>query len=276
MDLYNIILEDGYHSDYIYSVLISLFYSQCDGLNKLINTDTDNSNTYYLQEYIKRKFIYQLHKNLSIEACIVNKLRIFLYNCGWLRDEKKNLLDHCNVCDFYDFIICDMMDYHIKIIKNNPESNNIIINYFHITDKHISENNNNVDVINLTTMLSNWMKSNVEEKYTFKSLPELIPIYLDIRDNTTKLNRKCVNIMEGIRFDDNQNKLQRSVIWEFHSMICQDANFNYYSVVPDNNAYTYIGFSDKKIPSNWIINLKNENDVIKIMREVRMVFYKLH
>lgn len=78
----NLILEDAYNSDYIYSLIIALFYAPSDGMSKLINSDTNNSDTYYIQEYIKSKFVYAIHRNVSIESTTVNKLRNFIYCCG--------------------------------------------------------------------------------------------------------------------------------------------------------------------------------------------------
>jgi len=99
----NLILEDGYNTDYIYCMITALFYIPSDGTNKIINNDTCNSNTYYVQEFIKSKFIYPIHRNMSIDSSNVNKLRMFLYTCGWLKDDNKNILDKADLDKFYKF-----------------------------------------------------------------------------------------------------------------------------------------------------------------------------
>ena len=116
----NLILEDGYNSDYIYSLIIALFYIPSDGLNKIINCDTNNSNTYYIQEYIKTKFIYPIHRNKSIEASIVNKLRLFMHNCGWQKNDDKYILDQGKLDDFYKFLMGKMMECNMQFVKINP------------------------------------------------------------------------------------------------------------------------------------------------------------
>src|SRR5436305_10273443 len=100
-------------------MIIALFYIPNDGTNKIINNDTSNSNTYYVQEFIKSKFIYPIHRNISIDINSVNKLRLFLYNCGWLKNNDKNILDKANLDEFYRFLIYNMMEYNLRFSKVN-------------------------------------------------------------------------------------------------------------------------------------------------------------
>ena len=74
-------------------------------MNKIINMDTDNSNTYYVQEYIKTKFILPIHRNISIESWVVNKLRMFLYNCGWFKSANRHILDRSNLDNFINLLL---------------------------------------------------------------------------------------------------------------------------------------------------------------------------
>ena len=69
----NIILEDGYNTDYIYSLIISFFYS-LDDMTKIVTTQ--NIDVYYIQEYIKIKLIHPLQRGNSIEQRIIQ-----LYLC---------------------------------------------------------------------------------------------------------------------------------------------------------------------------------------------------
>lgn len=270
----NLILEDGYNTDYIYCLIIALFYIPSDGTNKIINNDTNNSDTYYIQEFIKSKFIYPLHRNISIDSVTVNKLRLFLYVCGWLRNEDKNILEKSNLDTFYKFLIHQIMEYNLTWITDN----NIKKEYdmIRITNKHLYDNNT-VDskVINLSSIISKFIHLEMQNtSYKFEFIPYIIPIYLDIRDSNTGLNERYINIMEGISFTDNNEKSQRALIWDIHSLICQTEKGDYYTIVIDDND-TMIAFSDKYIPSNWIIDATDISTVKCIMREVRFVFYKL-
>lgn len=272
----NFILEDGYNSDYIYSILISMFYKPSDGMNKIINTDTRNSDTYFIQEFIKIKFIYPVHRNLSIETSTVNKLRLYLYNCGWLKDN--SILEHGNIGEFYIFLISYVMDYKLQFIKIEPDSNNFTCTKYdmvHITDKHIKDNNSKK--VSLTTLFNEWINSEIIQNiYSFKFdvIPFILPIYLDIRDPDTRLNKKYIDIMECINLEDNGDKLQKMFVWEIHSFVCQSHIDNhYYAVIPDNNGFIVI--SDKMIPSCKKIE-KNDVKTVKLfMHEVRFVFYKV-
>lgn len=278
--LNNLILEDGENTDYIYSMITALFYVPSDGSNHIINNDTNNPSSYYVQEYIKNKFIFPIHRNMSIESSVVNKLRVFLYNCGWLKSDDKDILQHSDLDKFYVFLIKNMMDYFLRFTVideiNNiaPVRNHDIIK---ITDKHIPLDKIDSRVIGLPSLVDQWIKDEVlgsNLSYKFEEIPYILPIYIDISDPDTCLNKKYINIMEGLSFPDNGDKIQRMLVWEFNSMICRDENGFYYSLVKDHND-DVMGFSDRRIPSNWKLDMTDLITVKKIMREVKFVIYKL-
>lgn len=291
----NIILEDGYNTDYIYCMVIALFYIPNDGMNKVINADTTNSNTYYIQEYIKSKIIYQIHRNLSIESIVVNKFRLFLYNCGWLKTENKHILDRGSLDDFYKFLIADMMEYKLTVSQVNPSTNTAKerkYNMIHLTENHIE--NKDSKIISLSDMINRWVKLEFLDKnlsFKFESIPYMLPIYIDVNryntqstpDSSSSFQHqfqsqvrqdRYIDIMEGIQFIDNGDKIQRMFIWEIHSLICQNCKGEYYVLIIDHNNDA-IEFSDKQIPSNWRVDLSDVLIVDRIMREVKFVFYKL-
>jgi len=288
----NIILEDGYNSDYIYSMITALFYTPCDGTNKLMNSDTSSFNSYYVQEFIKAKFIYPIHRSISIESGTVNKLRLYLYDCGWLKNDDKHILTKGDLDRFYSFLVCEILEYKLSISKIEQDTNKAIdlsLDLIRISDKHmldpISITSTDKDVgsgeigkvINLSLLVNRWIRSEILEtsiSYKFEVLPYIIPVYLDIRDSDTGLNKRYVNVMEGLNFPDNGDKSQSMLIWEIHSMICQTDKGECYTIVIDHNDDLMV-FSDKHIPSNWKVDVTNISVVKKIMREVRFVFYKL-
>jgi hypothetical protein len=291
-----VILEDGYNTDYIYSMITALFYIPTDGTNRIINGDVHDVNAYYVQEFIKRKFIYPIHRSASIESCVINKFRLFMYNCGWLKNDYKHILDKGKLDDFYLFLM-KMMDQSIKftiVDANDNNTRDIPFEMIKISDNHIAQKTNDdnsqtkleesldeslekSNVVNLSTIIRKWTKDEIlgqNISYKFENIPYIIPVYIDITDPKTRLNKKYINIMEGLNFPDNGDKIQKMLIWEFHSMICQNDSGNYYSVVLDHDD-NLMGFSDKKIPSNWKIDVTNVDIVKKIMLEVKLVFYKL-
>ena len=271
--LNNLILEDGYNTDYIYCLIIALFYIPTVGTTKIINTNTNNSNTYYIQEYIKNKFIYPFYQNISIESNRVNNFRMFLYNCGWLRDKNIDILYRPSIDEFYEFLINDMMEYNLSVLKRNSLNNTVIENKYsmiRITDKYIYD----TDIINLSVCINNWIKDELigeNLSYKFETLPYIIPIYLDIKDRN---NKRYINLMEGISFPTNEDNVQRTIIWDIHSFICQRKTGEYYTVVVNNNE-ELIGFSDKIIPSNWYIDRTDTLIAKEIMDDIKFIFYKL-
>ena len=268
----NIILEDGYNCDYLYGLVISLFYTQSNSINKLLNNNFNDCNTYFIQEYIKLKIITPIYNNVSIEMNVINRFRMFLYYCGWLKKNNKNILDRTGILEFYEFIICNLMNYKMNISKidiNKNNSSDEIFNVIHINDKHLNVKYINDKVLNLSDLLNEWVDIEIiqnEYMFKFNNIPYLIPIYIDIKD-------KYINVMECINFENNGDNIQQKMKWDFHSMICMSDN-KYYSVVRDLDN-DFIVFSDSSIPSSTKV-LKNDTiNIKKIMKEIKMVFYKL-
>ena len=275
IDMNNIILEDGYNTDYMYSMIIALFYNPTDEINQIINTDTNNYNVYYIQEYIKLKFIYQLHHNISIESAVINKFRLFLYNCGW---QSGDILSKAKLDEFYIFMISNLMKHTLHASIINPSNNthrDYKFNLIHLTHQHVQPSTS--QIIGLSTMVSNWVDVNLisgTNTYKFENIPNIIPIYIDLRNDQTGLNEHYIDITEGLAFTNNGNPAQRSLIWSIHSMICQTSDGTYYCIVFDADMQM-MAFSDKSIPSNQRMDPNNLDTVKKIMQEVRFVFYKL-
>lgn len=164
----NIILEDGYNTDYIYSVVTALFYTPTDGANKILNTDGTDINSYYVQEYIKSKFIYQIHRNISIDSVTINKFRMFLYNCGWL---SKDILFHSSIDDFYTFLVYELLNYKIMIsfvfdIEKIDSIETKTYDMIKITSEYLDNNTNEINnkIVNLSDLVKKWMKKNVTVK----------------------------------------------------------------------------------------------------------------
>jgi hypothetical protein len=275
-----IVLEDGLNTDYIYSTIIALFYAPIDGINGMINNDVADINGFYVQEFIKLKFIYQLQRSLTIESCVVNKFRLFLHNCGWLRDGDSDILKQTNLANFYTFLISSMLEYSLKFTHVDTETNTSVdrqLDMIRITDDHLNITNNGNKIADLSSAVGRWIKQEIlgdNISYKFEHIPHILPIYLDTRDKDTGLNKRYINIMEGLRFEDNGDQIQRQLVWDIHSMICQTEREDYYAIVIDRND-RFIAFSDKKIPSNWVVDMTDINVVKKVMSEVRFVFYKL-
>lgn len=53
-----LVVEGGYNTSYINSLLTSLFYRKNEHIKELLNSEPAQPSGYYLQELIKTNFIY--------------------------------------------------------------------------------------------------------------------------------------------------------------------------------------------------------------------------
>jgi hypothetical protein len=189
-------------------------------------------------------------------------------------------LDEGHIADFYTFLMGKIMEHSVQIIKVNPVTNTSKIqkiDMFRITKKQLIEVEEKAGIINLSSLVNQWITDEIIEtsnSYKFESMPCIIPIYLDIRDPETGYNIKNINVMEGLHFDENGDNIQKIFVWEIHSLICQTSQGHYYAITIDHNN-VFMAFSDKHIPSNWIIDTTDMEIVKNIMKEVRCIFYKI-
>jgi len=276
-----LVLEDGYNTDYIYSLILALFYLPSDGVNRIINEDMEDSNAYYLQEFIKMKLIYLVQRGSSIESKIVNRLRMYCYNSGWLSGNDQHILSKVRIDTFYNFLISDMMGHSLEFTRADPrgnQSNDLKFPLIHLNRQLIEQvAGQSVGLINLSDCVDRWIEQNVSESkylYKFKTIPQLVSIYIDQQDSETNENARMLNIMEGFRFGSVDDKVQKLFIWEIHSLILMEEDGTYYTICITNlNKWT--AFSDHRIPSNWDIDMTNIEQVRKIIRQVVFVFYKI-
>lgn len=240
----NIILEDGYNTDYVYSLIISLFCST--NIYQIIKY-CDTPDAYYICEYIKTKFVSPINKGMSINMPTINKFKLYLFNCGLC----SNIIDKIEINIFYEFLINKIMKYYIHIINDDTY---IKYNMITLTETHITDENN---ILNLSSMVHKWFGFTNR----FKIIPYILPIHININTHDY-----YINVMEYLQLSDKT--------WKINSLICQNKNKEYYSIILNDNIFT--AFSDKCIPSNWIIDLTDLNIKKEIMQSIKFVFYKLY
>jgi hypothetical protein len=276
-----IILEKGINTDYIYTLLTSLFYVNSQSINKIldlyfIRDENDYDKRLYLQEFIRSYIIPQLRQGLSIEKKIINRLRIFLYRIGLFDKIKKDteVLCKLDICNFYEYLISDILNYNI-IFEIIDIQNNVTLNkVFSMIELDVKSDTKIKKIVNLTTEINKWISTNIlkpNSYYKFKNIPQLIPIKINRINNSPNI---YINIMEGIKFNSNSDNIQQLIVFEIHSIICKDEKNNYYSIVKQYNEW--FGFSENRIPSNFIIDMKNINQVKKIMLETEFIIYKIN
>jgi hypothetical protein len=249
MTFHQIILESGYNTDYLYSLISSLFLTQSfnfqpfyfNKINELCNQQNicyKHIYSIYFYNFIQEKFCYPIQNNNSIESKTINKLRLYLYELGWLKNNRSNILSKSHVVDLYKFITIDLFNIESNLIHHKIT---IVDSIKHIIDINNIANSYQFDI-------------NLNKTY--------ISFFFDISYSTLSDSNVFVNLTESLKINDK--------IWLLTSFICKK-NSDYYSIIKKGDAY--IGLSDNKIPSNWIIDMHDLNIVIEIMKNIVMVFY---
>jgi hypothetical protein len=260
----NQIIDDGYNSSYITSLLVALFYKS-SSVDDILNMNPVDNKFIYALEFIKIRFIEPLRRGFSIHSETINEFRNYIVNCDWKNNVDEMLIEH-NILEFYKFFI------------NKIESNNI--KFLRLMDDEIIGENcmsvielsipPNVSSMNLSDMFKLWINNNIIlEKYKYKiyDIPYLLPFYINRENNKdTK-----INIMYKIKLFNVNDELQDKLIWTIHSMICYDKDIGYYSVIKYGSKWIHI--SDKNIPSINKLDMYDENDVLKLSKDIVFVFY---
>jgi hypothetical protein len=255
-----LIIENGYNSSYIFTVILGLFYKNSN-LSELLSVDPLDSRYIYIQEFIKYKFIEPVKNNISIMKSSLNEFRNYINMCGWMRNN--NLLEARNVIDFFMYLMKGLLDMKIKIDRLND--NNVELLTFDYIEIFLNESENN-----LNNLFKKWINTQLlGHKYKLRDVPSLIPFI--IRRNSQSIP---LDIMYKIRFFDIDDIYQKHIYWNINSLICQNEKENYYVVI-HNNQNKWILFTDTKIPSGYEINIHNKEINDKIMKEVVFIFYSL-
>ena len=285
------IIENGYNTSYIVSLITALFYKS-DNSNKLLDVEPKNKKFVYIQEFIKIKFNTSIQKGFCIYSEIINEFRNYINYCGWQENIDDMLKEH-DVADFYSYIMNGMYGSNMFIfekINNNNHNNCIDINYngnfnneefrTSIIDIPISSSNRNetefheLEINNLSNLFKSWINRHItmNKEYSYKMAKyfNILPIRIRRQYNC---NTK-INIMKYIKLFDISDAVQSNLIWKIQSIICYKKSTGYYSIILDQENWVMI--SDKMIPSIKKIDMTSKQDVDDISENVVMVFYKYH
>lgn len=280
-DIIYSIVENGYNTCYIDTLLVSLFYKNNENFNLILEKEPSKPEGYYLQELIKIKFIEPIRRNYSINSSIINEIRNYSIICGWSNDL---IIDGQKKCsDYYNFIYklfnIESLEFEIINVLNYNNDNNIKkINYPYITL-------NLYDNDTIKNLLLNWININIKNIITLKSLncykliniPQFVIIHINRLDNNIR-NKYKLDIMKQIKFFGINDIYQKTLKWKIYSIICYKGdtydNGHYYSIINMNND-NWLLFDDTLIPSFEIIDLELDTVKNKIMSEVDMIIYSL-
>lgn len=279
----SIILEKGYNTSGLYSFITSLFYNRSDSINKILNTDMENIEVTYVQEYIKSEFISRLQASQSIPEYYINRFRNILISYGW-RKRKRNdidlLLEEADPREIFIFLFGNVMKYRIVFERVDSKSNTVNTVEFKsiVIDnncfEYLANSTDSTKVIDLSSSIKKWMSNNVIDaktinySYRFKDIPYLIPIIIN-NDNIP------IDIKKAIGFKSLNDSIQKIFLWNFHSAVLYNENTHEYSSLIKNDSDEWYIFNDAIIPSNYKVDMADPKFVKIISRQIKMVLYKI-
>lgn len=279
MDIFPII-ENGYKTSYIDSLLIALFYK-----NSIIYDVLDNEpiipEVYYLQELIKFKFVNQVRKGYSIFSQSINEIRNYSIICGWKTidsiDEQQSCIDYYNF--LFDLFKINPIEFELFEFDNNTFNN--ISNKIKLPYITLDLNRDN-DIRNL---FINWINTNIIMKnsstiqsYKLNNIPNFLIFYIDRFLKSETKNSFNLDIMKNIKFFNIGDSSQLYIKWNIYSIICLRGDSikkgNYYSIF-NINKKDWIMFDNTMIPSFKKIDINDDQIKNNIIKECVILIYIL-
>lgn len=275
-----LVVENGTNTSYIDATLMALFYkSSC--IDSMLTQHVDNSDFYYVQELIKNNFVNLVRKRHSVSADLINEIRNYCVTCGLIRTD--DFIDIVDVTTFYDFFINGIGGRQLMIetivISDKINTTAHTLSYIKL------EPDDTFAEVSVTDLLREWIDNFIlktqdtshhihSKGYHFKQIPFIIPIFINRYVGGRKLTTKKLDIMKKIKFVDNDDPNQKSILWTIHSVLCfSDINPHYYSILNVGDEwYLYDSFMK---PSLNKIDMKKEEFMLKIKQECIMIFYRI-
>jgi hypothetical protein len=282
-----IILEKGYNTSGLYAFVTSLFYNRSDSINKILNTDTNDSSVGYIQEFIKADLISRLQSDKSIPVYYINRFRNLLLNYGWRKDKKHKLdyvLQEADPTHLYKFLFGDIMDTKMifeRVDSRSNTINDISFDTIEITDQDLfyaQTNNAEKRVVDLSQTIRSWMMKNVVEyqnhnySYRFKEIPYIVPVIINLTEQGKNLP---IDIKQAIGFQSLSDPVQKIFTWDIQSIVLYDEEEGVYkSLIKDDDNKWYI-VDQSSFPANRLIDMKDPKIANNIARQIRTVYYKI-
>lgn len=293
------IVEDGYNTSYIDSLLMGLFYSSSGIEYEFLNSNLDPK-YHYLQDMIKWKFLDVVRKGFSVTSDTINEIRNYMFQqCGWLNKSNTiyDISSPQDITKFYKFII-DI--FNGTLIETQKEiidrQNNSIKQEDKKSCHYISFNlDDSSKAYSIKNLLSEWFDTNpkdiptgcqgkntTEVKYA-KNIPFIISLEINRFKNTTK-NTAQVDIKKKIKMKFKMNTdekmemkwLYNNVRWLFHAVICHTGDSietgHYYALLSCGEKWLL--FDNSMIPCIKEIRTTDSQIVDKIKRECVLVIYR--
>ena len=270
------VIEGGYNTSYITSLLSALFYKENEHLKSILLQQPNNKSGYYLQDIIKVNYIEPMRKHYTIKSDILNEIRNYLFINGFLPNENiLNTFKIQSISDLYlflsEYLNSQKMEFDITKIKDGKliETDNL----HKLSMIELKVNNKNTSIREL---FLNWISSVLlkeqEEYYCYKLKD--IPSYLCFHLKRDKQEENVmVDIMNKIKFFKNSDPTQNYIKYKIHSLICFDGKNYYTCMIGYNNKW--IMLNENIIPSMHYISMADDDITEKIKKEVMFIIYTL-
>ena len=278
---FNFVVEKGYKTSHINSLLMGLFYRKNNNIETLLTNFPDNPAGLYLQELIRDNFIDPVRKQFSIKNNNINEIRNYII----INSINNNILliKQEDIGNFYKFIIDFFNGEYIQF------------EIFKITDNIINSTNSDLKMpyisLNPTkntsirdlfiSWIDKYINKNKNNKYYYKliNIPSYLSFYINRYDNNGDKNNWEVDIMKKTKFFNNTDSKQKYIQWKIHSIICNEGDdfetSYYYSVVTDYNNNWFM-FDDRKIPCLSEIDMSNDDIIEKVRKECMFITYVIN
>jgi ubiquitin C-terminal hydrolase len=275
---YPCVVENGYNTCYIDSLLIALFYKNNNYIYSLLDLEPKNPESYYLQGLIKLKFVDPIKRNFSISSSIINEIRNYSIMCGWSQNEDIDEQKDCS--EYYNFLVnlfnIELIEFEIIQIKNNKTS--ITTTSLPFIPLSLTKDDS------VKNILDEWINSqflinneNVYQCYKLINIPKLIILHINRFNNNFIRTSYKLDIMKRIKFCNISDNEQNYLKWKIHSIICHSGNSiksgHYYSIIYTEKKW--LKFDDMLVPSFEQIDLEDNDNKEKIMLESIMLIYTL-
>lgn len=278
------IIENGFNTCYISSLLMAIFYKS-SYLDSMLHTTPKNIEMIYLQEIIKTKFVDRVRSGTSILMEIMNEIRTFSNVCGWLTLDE--LLEQQNVNEYFTFLsdCVQLPPIELQKINTTKYFGSILdtgeIKSVPFISLLVPEDIDEVSIKTLLSDLTNYIIFDKNEKekelyiYKIMNIPYSIGISLNRFDN--QYNKRIItkiNIQKKIKLPNIND--EGGLKWSIHSIICHTGDTlksgHYYAVIFSSDNKWFI-FDDHEIPSLNEVNIKNTDIMNKIKSECVFLIY---
>jgi hypothetical protein len=245
------LIEDGFNTNYISCLLVSMFLNKNILYNLLLEKNDISNDKLYFQELIKF-ILFSLKSYRVINSDILNNFRNILGFNKFLSNT--NFLLNNPIENLYEFLLKTFNCNKIEFLNIN--NNSSIENYYYL----------NIDVNSTYDNL----KSQLLESFKYKILNN-IPDFIGIKLNRNFNNNIILDIQKKITFKSiyNFNNINietgdnTKLIWNVFSIICYEPVLDlYYSFINISNNWFY--FNQKELINIQIINIKEYESQIKL------------